>query len=420
MEQKAMATGGRRIYLATVLGAALGMSVGFAAIFISTNGVFIPAVLRDFHWGRAQAAQSYAASMLGLALVSPLVGILMDRFGVRRVILISAIVFAGALACMGLQDGHQGGWIALSLVIGMSGAATSVLGYLAILPQWFDRRLGLAIGIAMVGLGVGTIVLPALSQELIDGFGWRGAYQILAGISLVGAVIAFTLLRERQGYPKASRMHDSGEFPTDASISGRLKLFRIVVIFVAAFLASSAALALGPHLPALLIDRGISAHDAARSASLVGLGILIGRLTSGVLVDRVHAPLVACVFFAAGALGFVLLKQLDSYPGALLASALVGLAIGAEGDLLSYLVRSYIGLKNFGLFYGIAFSGYAFGAVFGPVAVGRYFDMQRNYGLPLQIAPFLLLAAGVLLLSLGRYVRPGAQAGSTLKHAAAE
>jgi MFS transporter, OFA family, oxalate/formate antiporter len=109
MEQKAMATGGRRIYLATVLGAALGMSVGFAAIFISTNGVFIPAVLRDFHWGRAQAAQSYAASMLGLALVSPLVGILMDRFGVRRVVLISAIVFAGHSPAWACRTDIRGG-----------------------------------------------------------------------------------------------------------------------------------------------------------------------------------------------------------------------------------------------------------------------------------------------------------------------
>jgi hypothetical protein len=121
----------------------------------------------------------------------------------------------------------------------------------------------------------------------------------------------------------------------------------------------------------------------------------------------VHAPIVACLFLTAGAAGFVLLAQLDSYPSALFASALVGLAIG-EGDLLSYLVRSYIGLKRFGLFYGIAFSGYAFGAVSGPVAVGRYFDLRHNYGLPLQVAPLLPLAAGVLLLSLGSCVNAGA------------
>ena len=151
----------------------------------------------------------------------------------------------------------------------------------------------------------------------------------------------------------------------------------------------------------------ISAHDAARTASFAGFGILIGRLASGILADRVHAPIVACLFLTAGAAGFVLLAQLDSYPSALFASALVGLAIG-EGDLLSHLLaRSYIGLKRFGLFYGIAFSGYAFGAVSGAVAVGRYFDLRHNYGLPLQVAPLLPLAAGVLLLSLGSCVKPG-------------
>lgn len=85
METESGRDGGPATSIINVCGAALGMAVGFAAIFISTNGVFIPAVLRDFHWGRAQAAQSYAASMLGLALVSPLIGILMDRFGVRKV-----------------------------------------------------------------------------------------------------------------------------------------------------------------------------------------------------------------------------------------------------------------------------------------------------------------------------------------------
>lgn len=420
MTQHATEAGGRQIYVVTVIGVALGMAFGFAAIFISTNGVFIPAVVRDFHWGRAQAAESYAASMLGLAIVSPLVGTLMDRFGVRRVVLASAFVFALALACMGLQDGHPVWWIVLSLVIGMSGAATSVLGYLAILPQWFDRRLGLAIGLAMVGLGIGTIVMPALSQFLITGIGWRGAYQVLAGMSLMGALMAFALTKEKKGGSTTSREHARDMNVDDASPHAGTKLLRIAVIFLSAFLASTAVLSLGPHLPALLIDRGISAHDAARSASLVGFGILIGRLASGMLVDRVHAPIVACLFFAAGATGFVLLKQFESYPSALCASVLVGLAVGAEGDLLSYMVRSYIGLKRFGLFYGIAFSGYAFGAVLGPIAVGRYFDLRHNYGLPLQVAPFLLLASGVLLLSLGSYVKPGTRVGGALKHAAAD
>jgi len=397
-----------------VCGAALGMAVGFAAIFISTNGVFIPAVLRDFHWGRAQAAQSYAASMLGLALVSPLIGILMDRFGVRKVVLISAFIFAVAMACMGLQDGNKVWWMGLSLIIGMSGAATSVLGYLAILPQWFDRRLGLAIGFAMVGLGVGTIVLPALSANLIAMFGWRTAYQVLAAISLAGALLAFFMLRENR------KVHQMGAVTQGAPTRSvvRHKGVKVFVIFVGAFLASSAVLSLGPHLPALLMDRGISAQDAAKSASLIGLGILVGRLSSGFLVDRVHAPFVACCYFLCGAAGFILLGQVDSYQGALLASVLVGLAIGAEGDLLSYLVRAYVGLERFGLFYGIVFSGYSLGAVVGPVVTGHYFDTHKNYSLPLQAGPVLLAVASLLFVSLGRYARPGLRHGDPMHQVA--
>ena len=206
MEYAEDASTSKSTYVRNVVGAALGMAVGFAAIFIATNGIFIPSIVRDFHWGRAQAAQSYSASMLGLALVSPLVGGLMDRFGVKRVVLASAIVFAIAMSCMAYQTGGTFSWIALSLVIGMAGAATSVLGYLAILPQWFERRLGLAIGISMVGLGFGTIVMPALSAWLITHIGWRHAYQALAAVSLTGAVLAFLLLREKQGIQRKVRM----------------------------------------------------------------------------------------------------------------------------------------------------------------------------------------------------------------------
>ncbi|MFM0019453.1 MFS transporter [Paraburkholderia azotifigens] len=401
-------------YTRNVVGAALGMAVGFAAIFIATNGVFIPSIVRDFHWGRAQAAQSYSASMLGLALVSPLVGMLMDRFGVRKVVLSSAIVFAIAMSCMAFQTGSTASWIALSLVIGMSGAATSVLGYLAILPQWFDRRLGLAIGIAMVGFGIGTVVMPALSAYLITHIGWRHAYQVLAAISLSGALAAFLLLRERAGVHRKPRRQAESSVSLAHVGPIRRRGLKVFLIFAGALCASTAVLSLVPHLPALLMDRGVSASDAARCASLVGLGILIGRLSSGLLVDRIHAPLVACLYFASGAIGFVLLRQIESYEGALIASILVGLAIGAEGDLLSYLTRVYLGMEKFGRFYGIVFSGYSLGAVLGPIATGRYFDVTKSYALPMQIAPFLLLAACLFLLSLGRYAKPGIRDNDSL------
>ncbi|WP_175997310.1 MFS transporter [Burkholderia stabilis] len=395
------ASGPSKLQLATIVaGAAIGMALGYAPVFNATAGVFAPVVLREFHWTREQAAMSYAASMGGLAVASPFIGMLMDRFGVRRVILVSAIAFSLAVACMGLQSGAIGAWIALSLVIGVSGAATSVLGYLAILPQWFDRRLGLATGCAMVGLGVGTAAAPTVTQHLIAAFHWRHAYQISACVSLAGSLLAYALIRERKVAPRPRRDDRPADIASAEPSFSAVKLGTIVVV---AFLASSATLSLNPHLPVLLADRGLSPGAAANCASLIGVGILIGRLISGALIDYLHAPLVGAGFLLAGASGYLLLMSAASLPSVLLACACIGLAIGAEGDLLSYLVRAYLGLRRFGLHYGIAFAGYGFGAVAGPLVAGRYFDLYRNYALPLRLAPIVLVIASALLISLGKY-----------------
>lgn len=386
---------------AIVTGAAIGMACGYAPIFNATAGIFAPAILKEFHWTHEQAAVSYAASMGGLAIASPLIGVLMDRFGVRRVILTSAIVFSLALACMGLQTGDRGTWLALSIVIGVFGAATSVLGYLAILPQWFDKRLGLATGLAMIGLGAGAAAAPAAAHHLISILDWRHTYQVLAGISLVGSMLALSLLKERApvALPDRHAARRGGMPAVDLPFSP----VKLGVIFLVAFLASSATLSLNPHLPALLMDRGLSGAATAKCASAVGIGLLIGRLLSGFLMDRFHAPFVGATFLLAGACGTLLLLNAASLQAALLASSLAGLAIGAEGDLLSYLVRAYLGMKKFGRNYGIAFAGYALGAVFGPLAAGRYVDTYGNFELPLRIAPVLLIVASILLVCLGRY-----------------
>ncbi|MFD1559452.1 MFS transporter [Paraburkholderia silviterrae] len=392
---------GKAQLAAIVAGAAIGMAIGYAPAFNATAGVFAPAILREFHWTREQAVVSYAASMGGLAAASPFIGMLMDRFGVRRVILASAIVFSIAVACMSLQSGSIGEWIALSLVIGVSGAATSVLGYLAILPQWFDRRLGLATGCAMIGLGVGAAAAPTATQHLIAAVHWRATYQIIACVSLVGSLLACALIRERKTATRSARRHD--RFINGAGSEPAFSAVKLCTIFAVAFLTSSATLSLNPHLPALLTDRGLSAGAAAHCASLIGVGILVGRLLSGILIDRFHAPFVGAGFFLAGAAGYLLLMNAASVQSALFACACIGLAIGAEGDLLSYLIRAYLGLRRFGLHYGIAFAGYAFGAVIGPLLAGRYFDLNGSYELPLRLAPLVLLVACVLLVSLGKY-----------------
>lgn len=393
------------IYAGVILGAALGMLAGYAPLFNATAGVFVRPLASEFGWGRSQASLSYAASMFGLAVVSPIVGAMMDRFGIRRVIVCSAIVFGMATAAMSLQNGSLILWAALSVLVGVSGAATSVLGYLAVLPQWFDRRLGLALGIAMCGLGAGTVILPMTAQYLVTAFGWRMAYIGLGLGSIVLSLVACGLLRERiNAGARASRVSAA---PPGVALRGALRSYRLWAIWFVFVLSSAATLSLGPHLPSLFADRGFDAAMAARSASMVGIGLLVGRLATGLLIDRIHAPFVASVFFVGGAIGVFLLRGTHDYGTLLIATALIGLTIGAEGDLISFLVRSYFGLTSFGALLGIAFSGYALGAVIGPIGLGAWFDRHGSYDVPMLVLPVMLLAAAALVLSLGRYRAAG-------------
>jgi predicted MFS family arabinose efflux permease len=258
----------------------------------------------------------------------------------------------------------------------------------------------------MSGLGLGTMVMPSLVQYLVSTLGWRAAYAVVGGASIPLTLLACMLIRERKGAP--ARGKPAAARSTEGlSVGEALRNYRLWAIWLIFLVAAACTHPLVPHIPAILADRGFSGADAARCASMLGIGLLVGRLLTGVLLDRIHAAIVTFFFFIVGAGGIVLLHATHDFQWLLVAAGLVGLTIGAEGDLISYLVRSYFGLRSFGTLYGIAFSGYGLGAVIGPVATGAYFDRYGSYDLPLQLMPILLVGACVLSLTLGRYPRAG-------------
>ncbi|MBV8157602.1 MAG: MFS transporter [Dyella sp.] len=389
-------------YAALVFGAALGMFAGLTPTIHAAGGIFAKAVATEFGWGRSIASLSYSVSMLGLTIGSPLVGMLMDRYGIRRIIAILGVGYGIAVMCMSLQNGSPALWVWLSGLVGLLGASVSVVGYLAVLPQWFDRRLGLALALAMCGLGLGTTLMPQFAQYLVTNIGWRNAYAVLGAGSIPLTLLACAFIKERKSAPVRGA-RPTAPLADGMSFAEALRDYRLWVIGFVFLIAAACTHPLVPHLPALLADRGFSPADAARGASTLGIGLLAGRLVTGVLLDRLHARIVTLIFFVAGAGGMLLLQSARAPQELLLAAALVGLTIGAEGDLISYLVRKYFGLRAFGTLYGIAFSGYGLGAVIGPVVVGAYFDRYGSYDQPLIVMPCMLVAAGVLAMTLGRY-----------------
>jgi MFS family permease len=157
------------------------------------------------------------------------------------------------------------------------------------------------------------------------------------------------------------------------------------------------------HLPTILTDRGFTLQQAALGSSIVGIAILLGRLACGYLLDRFFAPRVCMFFYGASAVGMVTLWSGRSGAVALGASFLLGLGMGAEVDMMAYLISRYFGLRCFAVAYGVAFAVFMAAGAAGPLVMGAVFDHFHSYGVALASFALVILCALGLLAALGPY-----------------
>lgn len=240
----------------------------------------------------------------------------------------------------------------------------------------FDQHRGLALGIGLVGVGIGTAIVPTITQGLLDQFGWRGAF---VGLGLLVLAIAFPAVALFLREPvKTGNDGNSKEIAgMAASEVTRSREFRLlVIVFLCVPLAVNGTIV---HLMPLLTDRGVATTTAVAVFSGVGASLIIGRLLCGYLMDRFFAPNVAILFVALPALGVLTLAAASSVPLNILGAVLVGVGLGAEIDIIAYLQSRYFGLRAFGQVYGYLFMAFAIGGSLGPLAMGLSFDHFGSY-----------------------------------------
>lgn len=388
-------------YAAIIGGVAIGGFVGFGCFFFPSLMIFMRPILAEFGWGRADLSLAFSAALLGCGIGAPLCGHLIDRFGVRPVALASAVLMGVLMFALSFFRGTLALFVALTFAIGFIGAPTTSLGYVSVLPQWFNRRLGAAIALATVGYGLGQSVWPVVSQHLIAWSGsWREGYRIVSAFPILGGVIAMLLLRERR---RPAAPGETGLGAVGLTVAQGVRGRHMWTMLIAFFLVSACALAFEPQIPLLLTDRGFTVAQAAQGPSLVGLGFLISRLLCGVLVDIFPATLVSCFFFMMSGIGFWLFHDTSSLALLRVACVLVGFAIGTEQDMMAYLVRRYLGMRAFGTFFGFNMAAFCLGGVAVPPLLGLYYDHYKNYSLPLYVMMGCMFLAALLVTTLGRY-----------------
>ena len=394
-----------------LLFATVGAGVGFSCLGYILGPLVVP-LQEEFGWGRGEITQTSLWSSLGMAAALPLLGRLLDRYGIRRIAWISLPLFAAVLFVLSRFDSTLLLFLTLYALAGIIGVGTSAVTYSKAVVERFHNHRGLALGIMATGLGAAGLLLPPLMGTVIATYGWRGAYLTMSVLALapllILAVVRFPRPEESSNGPApASQLGHLPGLTRGQAVRNR-EFWTLIAAF---FVLGWALLTMVPHFVPMLIDNGIEPVQAALLSSLIGVGTVIGRPIVGWLLDRFYATYVAVPLFLTAAAGCLLLL-LGGAEFAPLTAVLIGIGFGAEIDLMSYLSSRYFGQRDFGALYSYVYSAFMIGSAFGPVAAGYLFDAQKSYNTPLIIAAAFLVLGSAVLLTLPRFDRvPAGGAG---------
>ncbi len=390
--------------------AAVGMSTGPGQFAFGSLGLFMLPLGEEFGWNRTEISLALTFFTIALALSIPYIGRLVDRFGSRKILLPSFAVFAVLLALIPVFANQL--WILylLFILIGSLAAGANALPYLRSISAWFDRRRGLAIGIAMGGSGMGFVYVPPALQYMIDSYGWRSGYFMLAAVTFIVAIpLVYFVLREA---PSKKEIEDNDELRQGtigeqavSSIPLSLLLMRPLLwqLFIIFCLLSFSLYGVLSHLVPMLSDRGMSSGHAALVMSTLGISIVVARVIIGYIIDRIFAPYVAAICFLMAAIGISLLATGAVGSLAFLAAVFIGFSMGAEIDMLAFLTGRYFGVENFGQVYGILFTSFLIGTSVGPVAYGMAYESMGSYIGMLMVSIVLMLVSAAITVLLPKY-----------------
>ncbi len=384
-----------------VLGAFLGLIVNQGAITFYAFAIFLKPVSDDLGVSRGTLSSAVGLLLAVFAVFVPVMGGVIDRFGVRTVLLPMIVLVALATASLSLLRASPFILYPLFALQGLFATCQVPIGYAKVITAWFDRDRGLALGIAVAGAGLGVALVPQFVAFLIASHGWRAAYVGLgAGILLVAFVPVALFIREP---PSAKTAPRSAPRAPGISVGEAVRQPQFWIIDIAFFLATVAINGTLAHVVALLTDRGVPAATATGALSVAGLAIIAGRIVSGYCVDRLFAPHVTVAVLGAPIAGIALLMSGAAGVAPFAGTVLCGLGIGAEIDLMAFLVGRYFGLRAFGAIYGLMFATFAIGSGLGSFLMGACFDLAGSYRPMLGAFVAVLVAACLLIARLGPY-----------------
>lgn len=363
-----------------------------------TFAVFLLPVQKGLGVSRADITLTYSVYMLTYGLSGPFVGQLVDRFGAR-------LTYGLGLGCLGLGyvlAGFAGGLWPYLLAVGLlGGVGAALLGMIvasALLSRWFTTRMGSVMSLPYAAIGVGMLVLPPLTQLLLETFDWRTTHQILGGGVLLALPLTMLLPlgRMTEGSPHWRSLRSAVSAGTMAPwrLSIALRTSAFWGLFISYLCTAVAAFCVMPHSVAYLIERGFHPLFAASAFGIAGMLSAIGILAVGWLSDRFGRRQAATVSYAFTIVGIIALSLVSLWPALALVYAFVfffGLMQGARGPVFVSMV-TVLFPGGVGAVYGVLSLAQGLGAGFGSWASGLLYELTGSY-----IASFALAVSGALV-----------------------
>lgn len=384
-----------------VVAAMCGLMFSVGPLTLYSFGVFVRPLHAEFGWSRTQLSLAVTITQLLGAVFSPAWGMLVDRIGPRPVLLTSIVAMSLLTAGLSLLTPHIWHLYLLFAAFPLLASGASPLGYSSVLIRRFERHLGLALGLATMGVGLSGTVVPPLAQGLIGAFGWRQAYAIIGGIALlIGLPAALVATR-----------HARGPVPRQTgapmvALRPMLRTRTFVLLCVVFLLLGVTTLGALPQLVPMMIDRGFPPSGAAWVAALTGLAALVSRGGSGWVLDRARAPRVVAVMALLAGIAFLLLDLGSNKPFSYLAALLLGATLGAEVNFIAYLTRHHFVQAAFGRLYGIEFGIFLIGSGAGTLLLGASFDHLGSYRPSLLLFTILNVVVAGVALAVPEHGRP--------------
>jgi MFS transporter, OFA family, oxalate/formate antiporter len=380
--------------------------LGFGSAY--TFSAFLEQLQHDFDASRGSVSLVFSLAgflYFGLGVIS---GPLADRFGSRPFAVIGMVVLGAGLALASVARNLVEVYAAYGLGVGL-GCGCAYVPAIGAVQRWFVRRRGFASGLAVAGIGLGTLVMPPLASLLIAGLGWRGAYLVLGALALLlGGGMALLIEND----PRARGLNPDGDEAAGqtmqaggTSVRDAIRSRRFISLYAACLICSFGVFVPFVHLVPFARDHGITAPTAALLLGVIGIGSTAGRFFLGTVADHMGRERSLLMMFI-GMAASLSIWGLSANVWSLAVFAFVfGVFYGGWVAVLPAVVMDYFGGRNVSGIIGVLYTSVAFGTLIGPSAAGFAFDLSHSYELPI-VASAATNVLAALIMALTPRERP--------------